>query len=121
MKYIESYKHKLAKHVLIEWLKEDSMLIYVNKIIKIKTEEQFSEGGKIIFIPDLTIYSENGVCAFIEIIHRNILTSEKIQKINQYCKTHDWKDIMIIGIKADYILNQINKPDYIKKMIIVCL
>jgi hypothetical protein len=92
------------------------MLIYINYLDRIEVEQKFFESDKIIFVPDITIYALNKVIAFVEIVHKSPLTQYKIEKIFNYCRNHKIKDVMLMEISADYILNQVQQPTYIKDL-----
>lgn len=110
-KQIESYKHKSAKQVLIDWLKINPELIGLKEIFKIKEEESQCINGNIIFCPDITIYNDKGVCIFIEIYHAHVISDIKLDNMYDYLDRHNWLDIIVIEINADWILNQTKQPD----------
>jgi hypothetical protein len=107
----ESFKHKLAKGLLIEWLKDNPRLIGLESIIKITTEETQCEGGNIVFCPDITIYSDIGICAFIEIFNKHAVSDVKIDNIYRYLFSHKWLFIDVLEISADWIMNQTKQPE----------
>ena len=59
-------------------------------------------------IVDLVILDNNKPKYYIEVFHKHKTTNEKIQKLKDLGITE------LYEIEADYILNQIKKPDYLK-------
>jgi len=118
---VESYKHKLAKDVLIEWIRNAPRLIDLKEIYKIKTEESQCDEGNVVFVPDITVYSDKGICAFIEINHTHSISDIKLDNICTYLDRHDWLDVVVYEISADWILNQTKQPDVLncQKLVLV--
>jgi hypothetical protein len=73
-RFEESYKHHYAKIAL-------GSLIYKGfknlNPIKIIFEYRFHQNGFIIFVPDVVVFDENGICALFEIVHRNPVSDKK--------------------------------------------
>lgn len=59
----ESFKHRLAKKLLLTWLND--------KFLRVVEEESFSTKGFLRFVVDLACYNENGLCEIYEIVHTN--------------------------------------------------
>lgn len=98
----ESGYHKSAKEILASW---------VNGV----TEQPFCVDGKIVFVPDVTCY-KNGVLECIyEVVHSHPLTAHKYGLIQYYCY-HNFCDLTVFEISADYILAQTKKPERIETM-----
>jgi hypothetical protein len=96
----ESGYHRSAKEILASW---------VNGII----EEKFYVDGKIVFVPDVTVY-ENGVVKCIyEVIHKNQFTGHKYGLMQYYCYKN-FTTLTVYEISSDYILEQTQKPQRIK-------
>ena len=100
-KEVESYKHKAAKDVLEQWLKDD--------YIKIVPEEKFCLGGYIWFVPDLTCYTEEGVRDMYEIVHTSDVSHFKQWKMQQYFDIHNW-NVNVFRVDAEWILKHTQKP-----------
>lgn len=97
----ESYKHKYAKHLLANWLKE--------KYLRIDIESSFSMCGFTWFIPDLACYNENGIIDVFEVVHTHNVSLLKQWKMYVYFKTHKWK-VNVYQIQAEWILRQVDVP-----------
>ncbi len=107
-KNIESYKHKLAKQVLKDWLLKD--------YLRIVEEENFIMEGLVWFIVDLACYKKDiGLVDLYEIVHKNEVSVIKQWKMFMFMKWHNW-DVNIWRIDADWIMNQIGKPDYLNRI-----
>lgn len=101
---MESYKHKLAKKVLMDWLKSD--------FVRITPEEKFFMNGELSFITDLTCYSEDGINTIYEILNKHELDNEKLNKMQQYFYYNDIQ-VNVFEIQADWILDKQEKPNYL--------
>ena len=105
----ESYLHKYAKIVLKSWLLKKPSLIGVDEIFRIDIEKQFCSKGFILFIPDLAIYTINGVNIFVEIYHKNKVSFEKLHNIRNYLILYQY-DVRCYEISAYWIMSQIKIP-----------
>jgi hypothetical protein len=104
----ESYKHKLSKELLAGWLNEleknndgcsfgqfkwrssygvhTELKIYENDdpCYFENSEGLFNENfdrGKILFVPDITIFHKGSIKYLIEVVHSNPVSEKKINKI----------------------------------------
>ena len=101
----ESYKHKYAVEVLKEWLTD---------YWRIDVERKFCIGGIIWFVPDLACNGENGICDFYEVVHKNSVSQFKLWRMDLFFKLHKWDGINVYQVSAEWIMNQIKKPDIMK-------
>ena len=67
--------------------------------------------GKILFVPDITIFHKGSVRHFIEVVHKSEPTQKKIGNIQYFFKVAGWGYCDLWLISADHILGQVNKPD----------
>lgn len=102
--FLESYKHEAAKKVLALWLSDEYTVRH----------EQYFGNGSMIFKPDLTTYIDNYVHAFWEVNHTCEVDGKKLLKMQTYCY-NTGQDIICYEVDAEWILNQTEKPDGIKK------
>lgn len=99
----ESYKHYAAKQILKYWLMDD--------FDTVKTEEEFNvDGWK--FYPDVTVYKENHIQAFYEVVHTHPVDARKLSRIQHYCWANKL-EILLHEVDAEWILRQIDKPEII--------
>ena len=97
----ESFRHKCAVEILASW---------VGGV----TEQKFYLDGKIEFVPDVAVY-ENGVLTSIyEVVNSNPLSSHKYGIIQYWCYLN-CKDLTVYEVSAEYILDQLEKPDQIRR------
>lgn len=108
----ESYQHKYAKQVLKSWILSNNELVNEH-VIKIVEERAFCMCGFVIFRPDLTVYNEDGVRLFIEVLKTHPVLQRKIELIKMFLKFHDW-NCRLIEIKASWIMDQIKIPNKLK-------
>jgi hypothetical protein len=73
-------------------------------------DENFNR-GKILFVPDIVIFSKGCPVIIIEVVHRNPLSEEKLNKIGKFFSGNYCQ---IYQVYADTILNQCNETDKIK-------
>jgi hydroxyacyl-ACP dehydratase HTD2-like protein with hotdog domain len=99
----ESYKHESAKQVLKKWFEPE---------YTVEIEKEFFIDGKLSFIPDITLMQETTIRAIYEIVHKHGLNGKKLGLIQYWCFLN--YDFPVYEINADYILNQVNKPDVIE-------
>lgn len=107
----ESYKHLFAKKLLAKWLQSDYLLV--------KQEVKFCEAGDILFIADITCYTENGLTDIYEVVHRHEIDAKKLGLIQYYQYLNKY-NFNIYEVQAETILLQIQKPKYIKKFDFSC-
>lgn len=104
----ESYKHKAAKQVLADWLKED----YTD----VKVEHKFDNSGYH-FRPDITVYTGNRLDSFYEVVHTSWPSGKTIGRMQMYSYFNSTEPLLYI-VDADYILHQCEKPEHIEKIIV---
>jgi hypothetical protein len=97
----ETYKHDMAKYILMNWLMKD---------YTVKLEEPFDT-----FRPDLTAYMNNTLVVFYEVVHKCEMTGEKLHRIQKWCYQHD-TSVPVYEVNADYILDECKRPDDILKV-----
>ncbi len=103
---MESYKHIYAKQVLEDWLKGD--------FVKIELEYKFYLDGRILFIPDITCFGENGIDTIYEVVHKNEISAKTLARMQFYFFISDM-NIKIYEVSTEWILRQIEKPENIMK------
>lgn len=106
-KSIESYKHKLAKELLLSWLND--------KYIRVNEEESFCTFGFIQFITDISCYNEFGLCDIYEVVNKNEVGVIKQWKMYTYFYINKLK-VNVYRVNANWILNQVNEPSKILTM-----
>lgn len=97
----ESYKHRKAKDVLCQWLRDE---------YSVHTEVAF-EG----FRPDIAVYKDNHIQAFYEVEHSNEISGKTISAMQYFCYVNDLQ-ILLHVVDAEYILCQCDKPEKLKKI-----
>ena len=98
----ESGYHSSAVRILASWVNG-------------KTEQPFTYGGKILFVPDVTCY-KNGILECIyEVVHSHPLSAKKYGLIQEWCY-RNYTDLSVFEISADFILRQTEKPEIIETM-----
>lgn len=131
--YHESHKHKLAKETLFKWLDNIEKFIpnsppvrlpfywrrpnwgvhmelpfYSNSdpyYFECSGHELDEEPGRLLFVPDITIFHKGSVKIIIEVVHKNYISAKKEESIYKFFKN----DVQLYSIEADNILNQTNK------------
>jgi hypothetical protein len=133
--YHESHKHKLAKETLFKWLdniekgipntppvrlpfywRRPNYGVHLELPFYSNSDPYYFEcsghendggeqPGRILFVPDITIFHKGSVKIIIEVVHKNIISGEKEKKINSFFGDGVW----LYSIEADNILNQTNK------------
>lgn len=131
--YHESHKHKLAKETLFRWLDNIEKFIpnsppvrlpfywrrpnygvhlelpfYSNSdpyYFECSGHENGEQPGRLLFVPDITIFHKGIVKIIIEVVHKNTISGLKEEKINKFFYNSVW----LYTIEADNILNQTNK------------
>lgn len=99
----ESYKHKLAKVVLMEWLGK-----------KFHCEPEIKLGkGAFTFIPDVTTFTDGHIQAFYEVTHLHPADCMKLAKMQYYCYENKI-DLLLHEVDAEWIMNQTKEPEYIE-------
>lgn len=76
-------------------------------------KEVFQPGynrGKLLFIPDITIFHKGAAVHFIEVVHKSWPSNEKIEKISKYVQHHHCYCSLWM-VTCDYILNQTHQPE----------
>jgi hypothetical protein len=74
----------------------------------VRTEESF-----ISFIPDISVYDENGIVAFYEVVHASSLSDKKLHKIQKWSYLNDIP-VKVYEVEAEWILRQCRIPKKIK-------
>ena len=114
-KHKESYLHNLAKGVLVDWIIETPQLIGLSFIPKIEKEVKFYLNERLLFVPDITVYSSDEPYMWIEVIHESDLSCLKLYNMQFYrYKMNVWP--RIITIEAMYIMKQIERPGNLRYM-----
>ena len=98
----ETYLHRKAIEVLHDWIRVD--------YLRIDLEQQFSIGGFVKFIPDLTCYDENGIEVIYEVTYKSPINAFKLAKMQLYFWNHNITPL-VYEIDAKWILKNVNKPD----------
>jgi len=98
----ETGYHKSAKQILASWV--DGIL-----------EQPFYVEGKIVFVPDVTVYKNGVLDCIYEIVYSHPLTAHKYGLIQFYCYKN-FCDLTVYEISADFILAQTKKPERIEVM-----
>lgn len=137
-KNVESFKHALAKELLYAWLKSSERYkrqghcckfgdISWRKSAGIHQELPFYDNsspyyfefppkrpGKILFIPDIVVFSQGHAHLIFEIVHKSDISEAKGAKMEAF-----FKDcyVEVHRISADYILNQVAQPKRLKTTI----
>jgi hypothetical protein len=105
-KYKESYKHLYAKQVLSFWLKP---------YFDIKQEYIFYDNGMMLFVTDIACFRYEKLRQIYEISHRNSMSAKKLAMIHYWQYTNGQR-FCIYEVEAETILQQIQKPKYLKKI-----
>jgi hypothetical protein len=67
--------------------------------------------GKILFVPDITIFHKGTACILIEIVHSNLLSENKINAISKF---FDGYHVEVFEIEAEEILKKTCVPKELK-------
>jgi hypothetical protein len=100
--FLESYKHKAAKEVLADWLRDE---------YTVKVEGFF---GHPTFSPDVTTFTDGHVEAFWEVVHKHCIDGKKLGKMQHYCYELGI-ELYCYEVSAEWILCQTEKPERIEK------
>lgn len=137
-KNIESFKHALAKELLYTWLKSAERYkkqgqpckygdLSWRKSAGIHQELPFYDNsspyyfefppkkpGKILFIPDIVVFSQGHAHLIFEIVHKHDITPSKGERLRKF-----FKDVFVEVhvVSADYILNQVAQPKFLRTRI----
>lgn len=130
----ESFKHDLAKGLLYSWLagaeryRRQGQACRLGDISWRKSAGVFEElpiyensnpyyfehkpkqPGKILFIPDICVFSRGQLYLIFEIVHKSDITEGKADRMRKFFKDHF---VEVHVIKADYILNHTARPNCI--------
>ena len=101
----ESYKHKAAKEVLASWLRTE---------YDVKIEQPFVNGGYP-FRPDISVYTNNQLQAFYEVVHTSDPSGITIGRMQMYCYCNN-TPVSLYVLDAEYILRQCEKPEKLEKL-----
>jgi len=99
----ESYKHKFAKAILMDWLKDKFKVVPELELGKDKWK----------FIPDITTLTDGHIQSFYEITHLHPVDSKKLAKMQYYCYVNK-VDLLLHEVDAEWIMDQTEKPEYIE-------
>ena len=99
----ESYKHKLAKDLLKEWLSSK---------FDVRSEMKFGR-GKWKFIPDITTLTDGHIQAFYEITHLHPVDAKKLAKMQYYCYVNKL-DLLLHEVDAEWVMCQTEVPEFIE-------
>jgi hypothetical protein len=105
-KHIESYKHLYAKEVLTKWLQP----YYI-----VEQEYKFYDNGLILFTVDIACFRYSKIREIYEICHKNSMSAKKLAMIHYWQYTNGQR-FCIYEVEAETILQQIQKPKYLKKI-----
>lgn len=108
----QSYLHQQAIILLSEWVKENPSLIGLKQIERVAIEETFCTNGFIKFIPDISIYDNEGIKAMIEVVHKHDMNGVKLWVMQSYFYWHNISPL-VITVDADKLMNLIEKPKYL--------
>lgn len=126
----ESFKHTFAKDLLLRWLRDHerdnktcnfcglawrpNWGIYPElKFYKTSHLYYFEEGinsGRVLFIPDITIFHKGQAFILLEIVHRNKVSPQKAGRIRNFFGANHYE---IYEIEADTILNNTCTPTFL--------
>jgi hypothetical protein len=98
----ESGYHESAKNILAKWV--DGM-----------TEVPFRVNGRIVFVPDVTVYENDVIKCVYEIVYSHPLTAKKYGIMQYYCY-RNFTSLTVYEISADFILKQTEKPERLEFM-----
>jgi hypothetical protein len=129
----ESYKHLFAKETLASWFFEEekgkdfcqvaqfwwrsNYGVYKELPFYETSEVYYFEGGensgKIIFVPDVTIFHKGTPSLFLEVVHKHPTPQWKIEKIKKFFQKFQ---IDMYEIEAEEILKHDKKsiPNYLE-------
>ena len=94
--------HRSAVNILSGW---------VNGI----PEKPFYHDCRILFVPDVTVYTNGIITAIYEVVYSNPMSSKKYGLIQYWCYLNV-TDLTVYEISADFILRQTGKPERIEVM-----
>lgn len=115
----ESYLHKTAKELLSLWLTESNLGLPYAKNTGIFTELKFYETstpyyfesiqhtGKILFVPDITVFHKGRAYILIEVVHTSELCAKKLRVIQSFFNDYP---IFVYTINALSIVRLTEKP-----------
>lgn len=131
----ESYKHKLAKELLVKWLTDanDNPVTPWGRCVccqfewyqnhGVHTELKFYENsdqyyfenppevpGRILFVPDIVVFHKGVVGIIIEVVHSNPLSAKKLKDFRNFFGSYP----DIYEIEAEEILRQTKIPEKLK-------
>lgn len=119
----ESIAHKAAKEQLAKWLRETgpvSPFLFPDCDYKVFEEKPIAPQGWPLFVPDITIevdleYLELGKALyFIEIVHTNRVSEEKMQRIESFASSQYYVEVWEVDVKDILHLIFDNPPNHIK-------
>lgn len=71
--------------------------------------------GKILFVPDITVFSQGVAHILIEVVHKNPVSAKKLSVIKDFYKDQ-W--VELYEVSADSILNNIGIPNKVQSRLI---
>lgn len=66
--------------------------------------------GKILFVPDITIVTQDRASILIEVVHKSPVSDYKLNTIKRFFNN----DVELYEVQAEWILSQIEKPKYLR-------
>lgn len=98
----ETGYHKYAVAVLSFWL--DGI-----------REQCFKIDGCIVFVPDVTVYRNGIITSIYEVVYSHSFTGRRLGLIEYWCYRNA-TELTVFEVSADYVLNQLEKPERIETM-----
>ena len=95
----ESYKHSAAITVLTDWLESD---------FEVKVEPFM--GFDLVFRPDIAVYTDGGLRAIYEVVHKHSVDGKKLGKMQYYGYINN-VEFLCHEVSVDWILEQTEKPE----------
>jgi len=96
----ETGYHHFAVRRLAEW---------VNGSI----ENPFKVDGRILFVPDVTVYNNGLPVEFYEVVHTHEIDGKKLGFIQEWSYRNQ-TEVSVYEVSADYILAQTEKPERVR-------
>lgn len=126
--HVESYKHLLAKNLLHEWLSANQIAPWswrspgiIRKELKFFERSHpyyFEHGqpeGRILFVPDITVFHQGAAHLLIEVVHTSEVSEEKIEAIKRFFH-NQW--VQVWEINAEEVLRQTHRPTQLRANLI---
>ena len=78
-------------------------------------DEPFKVDGVFMFTPDVVTYDNNIITGLYEVVKTHPVNGKKLGRIQYWCY-RNFTELSVYEISADYILAQIEKPEFIQFM-----